>query len=96
MQDDTFEWDDHKADQNWRKHRVDFTDARLAFDDPGQVDEFDEAMDYDEERFKLIGMANGQLLMVIFTYRDERIRIISARKASRQERDDYARQNPTP
>ena len=61
MRDDRFEWDDRKAASNLRKHRVDFRHARAAFDDPDLIDELDE--DEDEERFQLIGMADGRLLL---------------------------------
>ncbi len=95
MQDKHFEWDDDKARANRVKHNVDFETARLVFDDPGAVDDADETMDYGEYRYSAVGMVNGLLIAVLYTLRDERIRIISARPASRKEKLDYARYNPS-
>ena len=93
MQDERFEWDDDKAASNLAKHKIGFDDARLVFDDPGSLDEPDDSMDYGEQRFKSIGMANARLIVVFYTLRDERVRIISARRPSRKEQQDYAREN---
>ena len=94
MQDDRFEWDDDKARQNLAKHKIDFEDAKLAFEDPGLVDDDDDTMDYGEDRYRAVGMVNGQLIAVFYTVRETRIRIISARHATRKEISDYVRQNP--
>jgi len=67
--------------------------TRLVFDDPASVDEIDDREDYGEDRFIIIGRANGRTLTVTYTERDERIRIISARKATRREQDDYFSQD---
>ena len=91
MQNDWFEWHDEKARSNVRDHGVTFEDASLAFDDPDSIDEIDISMDYGEERWKLIGMSAGRLLVVIHTPRGERTRIISARGAEKHERRDYDR-----
>ena len=93
MQDERFEWDDDKAASNLAKHKIGFDDAQLVFDDPGSLDEPDDSMDYGEQRFKSIGMANARLIVVFYTLRDERVRIISARRPSRKEQQDYAREN---
>ncbi len=93
MQDQWFEWDDDKAQGNIAKHGVSFEDARLVFDDLGQVDKLDDTMDYGEERSIVIGMASGRLLSVIYTLRMERTRIISARKANRSEQHEYKIEN---
>jgi len=90
MRDDRFEWDDRKAAGNLRKHRVEFEHARLVFDDPNASDRLDEDED-EEERSVRVGMANGRLLFVVYTVRGERTRIISARKATKDEQDDYFR-----
>lgn len=83
-----YEWDPDKAASNLRKHGVSFADAVAGFEDEFAlmvVDDFP-----DEERFVVLGAdAFGQLL-VSYTWRgDERIRIISARTATRQERAQY-------
>ena len=89
MQDNEFEWDDAKADSNLQKHGVSFEAARLVFEDVFSVEEPDTSLDYGEERLFLIGMAKGELLTVVYTERDGRIRIISARKAIKREQHGY-------
>ena len=92
MRDERFEWLDRKARTNIRDHGVAFPDATRVFDDPNAVDDIDSTMDYDEERSILIGMAGSELLVVVYTMRDERIRIISARRPQRHEQERYYRQ----
>ena len=89
MADDEFEWDEAKAARNLKKHHVSFEDARLVFADAYAVERLDERANYGEDRMVVIGRAKGRLLTVVYTERDERIRIISARKAGKQEIDDY-------
>lgn len=87
-----FEWDDDKAESNYRKHGVSFIAATKAFDDPDAVELLDEEHSDGEIRFQIIGLANGTLLFVAFTERDGVTRIISARKANaRQARIYYER-----
>jgi len=88
-----FAWDDAKAEANWRAHGVAFYQAIQAFRDPFALERIDDRQDYGEERINLIGMAEGVLLHVTYTGRGERIRLISARRAERHERDDYYREN---
>jgi uncharacterized DUF497 family protein len=86
-----FEWDERKARANLRKHRVDFADAATVFEDPRAVTVADENLD--EERYVTLGMdLLSRQLVVIYTVRGERIRIISARRATRRERADYEKQ----
>jgi uncharacterized DUF497 family protein len=94
MQDDDFEWDDAKARRNYVKHGVTFDTARMAFADPFMVEILDEREDYGEDRFLLIGMVQGELLSVIYTQREGRFRLISARRAEKDEQDHYFTQNP--
>ena len=83
-----YEWDKSKAQTNRRKHGIDFTDAVSVLED-------DEALTLDdddpgEDRFITIGTdALGRILVVVYTWRDEHIRIISARKATPRERKQY-------
>ena len=64
------------------------------FKDPFAIERVDDRYDHDEERFVIIGAAEGKvLLFVAYTEREERIRIISARRATQYEQDDYFRQN---
>jgi len=88
-----FEWDDGKAAENVRNHGVSFAHAALAFRDPFAVEWIDLRESYGEERIILLGMTSKQILTVVYTERDERIRIISARRATRNEQDHYYRQN---
>jgi uncharacterized protein len=89
-----FDWHDAKADANLRSHGVSFELAKTAFKDPFAVERLDDREDYGEERLVIIGMAEGNVvLFVAYTEREERIRIVSARRATQYEQDDYFRQN---
>jgi uncharacterized DUF497 family protein len=89
-----FEWHDAKAEANVRRHGVSFDLAQTVFKDPFAIEFLDDREDRDEERFVIIGMAEGKvLLFVAYTEREERIRIISARRATQYEQDDYFQQN---
>ena len=89
-----FEWDDAKAEANWRNHGVSFELAKTVFNDPFAIERVDDREDYGEERFVIIGMAEGHvLLFVAYTERDQRIRLISARRVTQYEQEDYFRQN---
>lgn len=90
-----FEWDDAKAAENGRNHGVSFPQATGAFRDPFAVEWIDLREDYGEERIILLGMAGNELLTVVYTERAERIRIISARCATKNEQDLYYRENAT-
>lgn len=88
-----FEWDDFKAAENVRNHGVSFAQAALAFRDPFAVEWIDLREAYGEERVILLGMAGNNVLTVVYMEREERIRIISARRATKNEQDLYYRQN---
>ena len=89
-----FEWDKTKARANFRRHGVSFDLAKTVFEDPFAVELLDDREDHGEERFVIIGMAEGKvLLFVAYTEREERIRIISARRATQYEQGDYFQQN---
>jgi hypothetical protein len=91
MESQYFEWDDAKAEANLRKHKVRFEHAAEACEDPYALIELDDSDDYGEERYILIGKATDGLLTVIYTERNDRIRIISAREANDYERRNYRR-----
>jgi uncharacterized DUF497 family protein len=95
MRDGEFEWDDAKAAANLTNHGVSFEHARLVFADLFAIGEVDDRENYGEVRFTIVGMVEGTLIFVAYTERDERIRIISARRATRHEQDDYFQQNET-
>ncbi len=83
-----FEWDPDKARANLKKHRVDFADAATVFDDPLAVTIFDAGAE--ESRFVTIGSdAEGHVLVVVYAWRGDMIRIISARRATPRERRQY-------
>ena len=68
--------------------------AKTVFNDPFAIERLDDREEYGEERFVIVGAAEGKtLLFVAYTERKERIRIISARRATQNEQDDYFRQN---
>jgi hypothetical protein len=91
MQSDDFEWDDAKARANFRKHKVRFEHAIEACEDPDALIEIDDSEDYGEDRFILIGRARDGVLAVVYTERNDRNRIISAREANHHERENYRR-----
>jgi uncharacterized DUF497 family protein len=85
-----FDWDDAKAEANERKHGVTFSEAMTVFGDPLSVTGYDPQNADHEDRFLTMRMSvDGRLLVVSHTDRDNSIRIISTRLASRRERKDY-------
>ena len=84
-----FEWDENKNKTNQEKHGIDFKDAKSVFKDDNSKVSPDLRQDYGESRWKIFGKIFGSIISVIYTMRDEVVRIISARKASRKERDEY-------
>lgn len=88
-----FEWDDDKAKQNFRKHKVSFDEAQTVFLDVFSITVPDAEHSKSELRFRIVGMANNlSLLVVSFTERSQVVRLISARKATRSERKVYEEQ----
>lgn len=90
MKTSEFEWDDEKAQSNLKKHRVSFEEAATVFNDPKVATISDPDHSENEERYVSIGISViTHLLIVVHTYRTERIRLISARKATKAERNKY-------
>src|ERR1022692_1195441 len=86
------EWDPAKARANLRKHGVRFADAVTALEDPSAISVRDEWED--EERWITIGIDSmARVLVVVYTWRGERIRLISARLATRTETRQYREGN---
>jgi uncharacterized DUF497 family protein len=82
------EWDGRKAAANRKKHGVDFADAITALHDEMALTIKGEGTD--EERFITTGTdALGRVLVLVYTWRDDRLRVISARKATARERRQY-------
>ena len=87
----SYEWDEQKHIANVKKHGIDFIDVPEVFD--GNVVIIpDERFNYGETRFLLIGILKSQVVVVAYTERDENIRIISARKATKNEQIFYFQQ----
>ena len=86
-----FEWDLVKAQSNLAKHGVSFEAGRLVFGDVFALESLDFRAGTAEARYVATGMANGVLLTVVYVERGDRIRIISARKATRHEQKEYYR-----
>jgi uncharacterized DUF497 family protein len=85
-----FEWDKSKAESNKRNHGVSFDEASTAFGDALSLTIPDPDHSIGEERFLLLGVTyRGNLVAVAFAEREDTIRIISARPATRRERKTY-------
>jgi uncharacterized protein len=84
----TYQWDSNKAASNLDKHGIDFADAVSVFSDDLSLTASDER--FAEERFITIGIDSlGRILVVVYTCRENEIRLISARKATRKESTQY-------
>jgi uncharacterized protein len=89
-----FEWDEAKAKENLQKHQVDFAEAKTVFNDPFLLTFLDKKHSDDELRFINIGMSvNARILIVVHTEREDVVRIISGRKATKPEQKYYEEAN---
>lgn len=85
-----FEWDEAKAGLNSSKHGISFQEAQTVFDDPLYVDFYDPDHSDEEDRYIILGVSErGRLLFVSYAERGNRTRLISAREATRRERELY-------
>jgi hypothetical protein len=92
---DEFEWDGRKAAVNRRKHAIDLADATAVFEDERALTVPDAITAVDETRTLTLGRdAMGRVLVVAYTSRGDRIRLISARRATPGERREYRRKGP--
>jgi uncharacterized DUF497 family protein len=89
----TFEWDPAKAASNLQRHGITFETATLAFRDPFAIEWIDTRHPYGEERVILLALAANIILYVAYTERADTIRLISARRATRHEQNQYHRRN---
>lgn len=90
MENSEFEWDDEKAQSNLKKHGVSFDEAATIFNDPRLATISDPDHSDDEERYVSVGASVIlRLLSVIHTFRKEKNRLISARKATKAEKETY-------
>lgn len=83
-----FQWDADKEISNIEKHGISFRVALHVFEDPNYIEIYDYEHSITEDRYNVIGMVND-VLFVVYTERDNNIRLISARKATEQERRVY-------
>ena len=87
-----FSWDNNKSQSNLKKHQISFEEAKTVFDDENARLIFDPDHSEDEDRFILLGFScNSKILTVVHCYRDDEqnVRIISARKSTKQETKQY-------
>ncbi len=84
----TFIWDSAKNLINRHKHGIDFEDAAKIFADSNRIEFFDKTHSDEEDRYITIGRVQN-ILFVVYTERDEKIRLITARKANKEERELY-------
>lgn len=83
-----FEWDPEKAAKNLETHGIALEDAAHIFDGP-TVEAADTRQDYGEDRSVALGVVPGIELAVVYTEREDAIRLISARRATKHEREAY-------
>jgi hypothetical protein len=88
-----FEWDTTKNDTNIKRHGIDFKDAKIIFEGYTLTIE-DDRFDYGEHRFISFGLMYDHIIAVVHTETEEKIRIISARKATKNEQKEYFKQIP--
>ncbi len=83
-----FEWDEAKRQSNLRKHRLDFDDAETVF--AGATFTFEgDRFEYNEDRCITLGLLRGMVVVIAHTEREEVIRVISMRKATKNEQRVY-------
>ena len=94
MLEQRFSWSSEKADANRRKHGIRFTDAVYVLGDAHRTERLDSRFDYDDERWVTTGLGHGRVLGVVYaadTAEEDTTRLISARKAKRDEQERYYR-----
>ncbi len=84
-----FEWDEEKNQSNILKHGIDFAAAALIFLDYDRIETDDNRKNYGELRYRTIGLVNKIIICVVYTIRNTKYRIISARRANKNEKNLY-------
>ena len=84
-----FEWDEKKNIVNQKKHGISFEEATMVFFDPMSYETYDGIHSLIERRWIRVGLAGCKILKVVFTERNGRIRLISARKADNTDKEEY-------
>ena len=86
-----YQWDKNKAESNFKKHKIDLADAVSVLEDDWALTIKEQILN-DEQRFVTLGIdLFGRILVVVYTYRNSDIRLISARKATKKEIKEYER-----
>ena len=85
----SFEWDELKNQRNIKRHGLAFVDMQDFLDDPYLVERLDLRVDYGEERIIAYAMVRSRIVVVVYVERGSKIRLISARLATREETNDY-------
>jgi len=92
MKNQIFEWDENKNKSNIEKHGISFEIAKKVFEDTNRLEAEDTRKDYGEKRFITVGKVKNLVLTVVYTIRKSAKRLISARRASKKERENYKKQ----
>jgi uncharacterized protein len=82
------EWDEAKRESNLLKHGIDFSDVEKVFENE-TITIFDDRFDYGEDRFLTLGLLDERVVVIIHTETDKVIRVISVRKATKNEKISY-------
>ena len=83
-----FEWDEAKRDEIYLKHGIDLLQAALIFEND-VLEKEDTRRDYGEKRMIALGMADGEVYIVVYTRRDDVYRLITAWKGGQRDRETY-------
>lgn len=86
-----FSYDPAKRNENLKKHNLDFEDAKQVIEGPETVTFEDKRFEYDEPRFITIGLLRGQIVVIVTTETEDHIRVISMRRATKNEQAIYYR-----
>ncbi len=89
----SFEWDDQKNQLNFKRHGLAFDDVVDFLDDPHLIERLDLREDYGEERIIAHAMIRSRVFVIVYVERGSKLRLISARYATRDEANDYFKRN---
>jgi uncharacterized DUF497 family protein len=85
-----FDWDTKKRQTNIKKHGIDFSGLRKVFEKP-MLTRIDNREDYGETRWISLGDLNGKIVILVYTERENNVRLISARRATKNEENIYCK-----
>ena len=86
----TFDWDTKKRQTNIKKHRIDFSELKKVFEKP-MLTRFDNREDYGETRWISLGDLTGKIVILVYTETENNVRLISARRATKNEENIYCK-----